>query len=224
MPDLGIFIDESGDVGSNSDFYIVTLVLHDQSSSIGSQVTRFENELSYLGIPANSIIHAGPIVRREEAYKYMTLELRRKIFFKMFSFVRLCGVMQKSFFVDKKEHPSQLAIKQKLANELGAFLRENLGYFQGFHKVIVYYDNGQKMVMDLINTVFNSYLSSVDIRKIRHADYRLAQVADFICMLELLRLKERRGVALSRSEQIFFENRRRLNKVFLKALRKISFQ
>lgn len=65
----------------------------------------------------------------------------------MFSFVRLCGVMQKSFFVDKKEHPSQLAIKQKLANELGAFLRENLGYFQGFRKVIVYYDNGQKMMM-----------------------------------------------------------------------------
>lgn len=114
MPDLEIFIDESGDVGSNSDFYIVTLVLHDQSSSIGSQVTRFENELSYLGIPADSIIHAGPIVRREEAYKYMTLEL--------------------------------------------------------------------------------------------------------------LRLKERRGVALSRSEQIFFESKRRLNKVFLKTFRKISFQ
>ena len=31
MSDLGIFIDESGDVGSSSEFYLITLVFHDQS-------------------------------------------------------------------------------------------------------------------------------------------------------------------------------------------------
>ncbi len=29
LPDLGIFIDESGDVGSNSEFYLITMVFHD---------------------------------------------------------------------------------------------------------------------------------------------------------------------------------------------------
>lgn len=223
MSDLGIFIDESGDVGSNSDFYIVTLVLHDQSFSIASHVARLESELSYLGVSSGAIVHAGPLVRREEGYKDFSLGLRRKIFFKMFSFIRLCSITYRSFCVNKKEHFGQLAIKGRLANELGTFLRDNLEYFQNFDKVIVYYDNGQAIVVDLINTVFSAYLSRVDVRKISHADYRLSQAADLICTLELLRLKEERGVSMSRSEEIFFESRRRLNKVFFKTLNKMSF-
>ena len=125
--------------------------------------------------------------------------------------------------MNKKEHFGQLAIKGRLANELGTFLRDNLEYFQNFDKVIVYYDNGQAIVVDLINTVFSAYLSRVDVRKISHADYRLSQAADLICTLELLRLKEERGVSMSRSEEIFFESRRRLNKVFFKTLNKMSF-
>lgn len=38
--DLGISIDESGDVGSNSEFYLITVVFHDQSSSIEGQKHR----------------------------------------------------------------------------------------------------------------------------------------------------------------------------------------
>ncbi len=223
MSDLGIFIDESGDIGSNSDFYIVTLVFHDQSNQIDSQIQGFESELAHLGLSSQSIVHAGPIVRREEAYKDMSLTMRRKIFFKMFSFMRLCNLAHVSFSINKKEHSGQFAIKGRLANNLGGFLTENLGYFQSFEKVIVYYDNGQSLVTDLINTVFNAWLSRVDVRKINHVDYRLAQVADLVCTLELLRIKEQNGMKMSRSEEIFFESRRRLNSVFLKTLRKMEF-
>ena len=96
-------------------------------------------------------------------------------------------------------------------------------YFQRFDKVIVYYDNGQAIVTDLINTVFNAYLSRVDVRKIKHADYRLSQAADLVCTLELLRLKEKYGATMSRSEEIFFGSRRRLRKMFLKTLDRMSF-
>ena len=181
MSDLGIFIDESGDIGSNSDFYIVTLVFHDQSNQIDSQIQGFESELAHLGLSSQSIVHAGPIVRREEAYKDMSLAMRRKIFFKMFSFMRLCNLAHVSFSINKKEYS------------------------------------------DLINSVFNARLSLVDVRKINHADYRLAQVADLVCTLELLRIKEQYGMKMSRSEEIFFESRRRLNSVFLKTLRKMEF-
>lgn len=223
MSDLGIFIDESGDIGSNSDFYIVTLVFHDQSNQIDSQIQGFESELAHLGLSSQSIVHAGPIVRREEAYKDMSLAMRRKIFFKMFSFMRLCNLAHVSFSINKKEYSGQFAIKGRLANNLGRFLTENLGYFQSFEKVIVYYDNGQSLVTDLINTVFNAWLSRVDVRKINHVDYRLAQIADLVCTLELLRIKEQYGMKMSRSEEIFFESRRRLNSVFLKTLRKMEF-
>ena len=223
MSDLGVFIDESGDVGPNSDFYIVTLILHDQALPVDTHVVRLENELSLLGIPPNSIVHAGPLIRREEGYKDISLESRRKIFFKMFSFIRQSDISHKSFCVNKRECSGQLAIRGRLANELGMFLRDNLGYFQRFDKVIVYYDNGQAIVTDLINTVFNAYLSRVDVRKIKHTDYRLSQAADLVCTLELLRQKEEYGGAMSHSEEIFFGNRRRLKKVFLKTLDRMVF-
>ena len=111
----------------------------------------------------------------------------------------------------------------RLANELGSFLRDNLAFFQGFESVIVYYDNGQALVTDLINTVLCAYLTNVDVRKIAPSEYRLSQTADMVCTLELMRRKSENGAGMSKSELIFFESRRRLSKVFLKTLKGLEF-
>ena len=96
-----------------------------------------------------------------------------------------------------------------ISNELGSFLRDNLAFFQGFESVIVYYDNGQALVTDLINTVLCAYLTNVDVRKIAPYEYRLSQAADMVCTLELMREKSENGAGMSKSEFIFFESRRR---------------
>ncbi|MEC4184822.1 hypothetical protein VJ918_08370 [Adlercreutzia sp. R21] len=44
-----------------------------------------------------------------------------------------------------------------------------------------------------------------------------------LCTLELMREKSESGVGMSKSELIFFESRRRLNKVFLKTLKRLEF-
>lgn len=95
--------------------------------------------------------------------------------------------------------------------------------FQGFESVIVYYDNGQALVTDLINTVLCAYLTNVDVRKIAPSEYRLSQAADMVCTLELMREKSENGAGMSKSELIFFESRRRLSKVFLKTLKGLEF-
>lgn len=51
------------------------------------------------------------------------------------------------------------------------------------------------------------------------ADYKLFQVADLICSLELARLKLDNGL-FSRSERIFFGNARDMKKNYIKPLRK----
>lgn len=79
----------------------------------------------------------------------------------MFSFVRLCPISYKTFSVRKRECADRFALRGRLANELGSFLRDNLAFFQGFESVIVYYDNGQALVTDLINTVLCAYLTNV---------------------------------------------------------------
>ena len=100
---------------------------------------------------------------------------------------------------------------------------ETLAFFQGFGSVIVYYDNGQALVTDLINTVLCAYLTNVDVREIIPFECRLSQVADMLCTLELMREKPENGVGMSKSELIFFESRRRLSKVFLKTLKRLEF-
>lgn len=223
LSDLGIFIDESGDVGLNSEFYLITMVFHDQASSIEEQERRLRHELDLMGLDSESAVHSGPIVRKEDEWKNADLEKRRKAFFKMFSFVRLCPVSYVTLSVRKKECRDRFALRGRLANELGAFLRDNLAFFQGFESVIVYYDNGQALVTDLINTVLCAYLTSVDVRKIAPSEYRLSQAADMICTLELMGEKSESSIGMSKSELIFFESRRRLNKVFLKTLKRLKF-
>lgn len=105
-------------------------------------------------------------------------------------------------------------LSERLARELGEFIRNNLPYFQSYHRVIVYYDRGQKEVSKLLRAIFSSNLSQVEFRTVQPKDYRLFQVADLACTLELLRRKtaEKR---LSASERAFFDSERSLRKTTL---------
>lgn len=223
MSDLGIFIDESGDVGSNSEFYLIALVFHNQGLPVDNQVAKLSEQLVFLGLASDAAIHSGPIVRKEEDWHAVDLADRRKAFSAMFRFIQHCSVSYKTLVVRKSECADRFALRGRLANEMGMFLRDNLAFFQGFDKVIVYYDNGQALVTDLINTVLSAYLSKVDVRKIVPRDYRLSQAADMLCTLELMGQKGGRS-GLSRSEELFFGSRRALVKNFLKPMRRLSFK
>ena len=88
--------------------------------------------------------------------------------------------------------------------------------------MILYYDNGQHELKRILNTVLATLLVSYDIRKVIPSKYRLFQVADLICTLELLRLKIEHG-NLSNSEKWIFHSKRELKKDFLKGIKKKEF-
>ena len=109
-----------------------------------------------------------------------------------------------------------------MARDISAFIRDNLAYFQGYEKVILYYDNGQHELNRILNTVLATQLTDYDVRKVLPSDYRLFQVADLICTLELLKIKAESG-QLSKSEERMFHSKRELKKDFLKGIRKKEF-
>ena len=223
MSELSIFIDESGDVGSNSRFYLVALVLHDQSVDISSQLSRLEQTLRNLDFSSEQALHTGPMVRKEDEYQSMALEKRRKLFDHLLTFTRTCDIRFKTFCIDKREYPDQLKIQNRLARELSLFMRDNMDYFTGFDRAIAYYDNGQAMITSLINTVFGAVFFDVEFRRVQPSKYRLLQSADLFCTLDLLRAKVEKPVKLTKSETIFFESRRRLIKDYLKTIDKLRF-
>ncbi|MDR0960406.1 MAG: hypothetical protein LBM23_08695 [Propionibacteriaceae bacterium] len=59
MADLSVFVDESGDFGDQSDYYIVSLVFHEQQHSISESVAKLAESLRNVDLPHDHAIHTG---------------------------------------------------------------------------------------------------------------------------------------------------------------------
>ena len=154
----------------------------------------------------------------------MPLKDRRKIFDKHLTFARTCAIKYKTFCISKKEYPARLELKGRLSRELSLFLHDMTEYLISFDRVVIYYDNGQSEITDLINTVLSAVFFECQIIKANPNKYRLFQCADLFCTLELLRYKDEHLVPMTRSETIFFESRRRLRKDYLKTIDKLRIR
>ena len=217
MSELSVFIDESGDFGPyerHAPYYIITLVFHNQSFDISEQIKHLKRHLVEQGFAENHAIHSAPLIRRERDYSNMDLTSRRKLFRSLFTFMRLCDISYKSFAFKKRELSDHDQMVSRISREVSAFLKDHLAFLQSFDRVIVYYDNGQKEITNLVNTLFNAFLEA-EVRKVSPSDYSLFQAADMFCTLALLEEKlENEG--LSNSEKEFFVSIRDLKKNYLK--------
>lgn len=189
--------------------------------------TRSTNALVARGLPARHAIHTGPLIRREQDYAWLDMPARRSIFRVLVDFVRTCEITHHSWVFNKRELTDSDQLVSQMSREVGALIRENLHYFVTWDRIIIYYDNGQKELTNLVNSVFNAHLSNVEVRKVIPADYSLFQVADLCCTLTLLQAKID-AVGLSASERSFFSTRqasaeRALRKGYFKTLDRKSF-
>jgi len=74
-------------------------------------------------------------------------------------------------------------------------------------------------ITKILTSVFSTLYTHVEFRKIRPIDYKLFQVADLICTMELLEEKAATN-SFSRSETDFFGNVRDFKKNYLKHIKK----
>lgn len=220
MRELSIFCDESGDFGPydhRCPYYIVALVFHDQSIEISNEVALIESRISYLGFDSDTAIHTAPLIRRESEFANISMKERRKLFDALFSFFNHCDVSFQTFVVEKSKFGSGDNLAERLAKVMGEFLRENLEFFHSYDRVVVYYDRGQKEVTRTLKIIFSANMMNVEFSIVQPNKYRLFQVADLICTLELVRLKSL-NKSISVSENDFFINMKRLKKTYLRRL------
>lgn len=218
---LSIFIDESGDFGKyefHSPYYIISMVFHEQNKNIKNNITIFEEQLSNIGF-SNHCIHSGPIIRGEEEYRNIDINIRKSLFRKVANFIRNLDVQYKCFYIEKKHIKDDVEAAGKLSKQISTFIKSNLSYFLGFDEIIVYYDNGQTQLNKILISIFNAFFDTVEFRKVAPANYRLFQVADFMCTLKMLELKFN-DKKMSRSEFYFFDNAKVFKKQYLKYLNK----
>lgn len=218
---LSVFIDESGDFGpfeSHSPYYLVAMVLHNQSLDISNNISDFEAHLTNLGYPQHAV-HTGPLIRRESVYANDLVEDRKRLFNALFNFTRRLNINYTCAKIKKSECHDVIELTAKLSKAIAGILRDHESFWNSFDNVIIYYDNGQIELTKILTSVFSTLYTHVEFRKVKPVDYKLFQVADLICTLELLSEKSKVN-SLSKSEIEFFSNTRDFKKNYLKYIQK----
>ena len=221
MKELSILIDESGDFGETRDvrdYYLVTFVFHDQSQDISPEISKLEERMHHIE-PSIEYIHTGPIIRREDIFENYTLDDRRKMLYTIFNFSMKCPVYYYTIAIKRKEAFDRVQLSGKLGKAINQMLTDHRDFIMSFDKVIVYYDGGQKELSSILNAIFSIQLTNVEFRKADPREYKLLQVADFFCSIELLKIK-RDEKRLSTGEDNFFYKSNELKKVFIKGIEK----
>lgn len=218
---LSVFIDESGDFGpydSHAPFYIVSMVLHNQKVDITKNICDLEEHLRNLGYKQHAV-HTGPLIRRESVYRNDYMEERKRLFHALFHFTRRLNIRYVCVKIRKDECQDIVTLTSKVSKAIVDVFRIHQDFWRQFDHIIVYYDNGQVELTKILTSVFHTLYVQVEFRKVKPMNYKLFQVADLLCTMELLREKADSNI-FSRSEQEFFGSVRNFKKNYLKLLLK----
>ena len=228
--EISVFVDESGSfapAGSDlhSPYYLLCMVFHDQTDDISNEIARLRDAFIQTGLAADHTVHAGPIIRREDEYRTMSRELRIRIFRRMMVFIQKTNFKYKCFKLFKPYNSGDGAIHDTLLQDIVDFLISHRDDFNTSEKIKVYYDNGQTQVTALLKEAFAIYSSKVEFAADVHpSKYRLFQVADVICTLELVKAKLTANGSISESEERFFGGIKNLKKNYLKPLHRKEYR
>lgn len=223
---LSVFVDESGTFrypDPASRYYIVALVLHDQSFDVAPFVRDLDAATARLGLdPAVFASHAGPLIRKEKAFAPFRREWRAKVFKLLFDFARRVDFRYRCLVVDKKFISSPLQIVAGLQSALSAFLAAPEARLDAFERVKVYYDCGQSPVTNLLHKTFAADIGGrVEFAQdVRPRDYKLFQVADLLCTVSLIERRLLDGEGMTQSESAFFGGPRLFKRNILKYLKR----
>ena len=136
-------------------------------------------------------------------------------------FSRACPISYHAFAIDKKFFSTPAAMQSELTRQIRDYLSARNREVSAFDAIKVYYDNGQAQVKSILKSAF-ALPNVIFPSQVTPERYRLFQVADLICTIELIRMKLAVGLTLTRSEDFFFDGIRTFKKTILKPLSRLQ--
>ena len=124
-------------------------------------------------------------------YEFLNIEQRKVMLAYFSSFVRKLPISYITFVYRRSQFEDPTRLMERMGRDISSAMIEHLGFFQSFDDVKVYYDNGQDIVKQALDRSVGKVLSKgvVRRRKTSMTDYRLEQVADYLCTIELALVK-----------------------------------
>ena len=219
--ELSVFVDESGDAGETSRFYLITLVFHEQSTDIQPAIQAYERVLKD-GKLDDIPVHLGPLLTANDDYKHLGVETRKRMLSRFEMFSEHLPFSYVTFSYEKSQFSNDsVALLTCMKRDLILMLFDNLEYFQQFNVIKVYYNNGQSIVTHALHDSSEYVLvkDAVIYKDASPRAYRLLQVADYICTLELTALKFQTHDDRP-TDRLFFGNWGSFKKNYLRKVRK----
>ena len=204
MRELSIFVDESGSDGLSDRHYLLTVVMHDQSENIANSTAAYEGALRAKGLP-DIPFHASPLMDGKDMYSGLDLGTRKALLGSFRVFFRHTPVRHRAFACATKQFASLDKLAGTMRRDIVNFLFDNLAELQSYDMVKVYYDNGQRSIAESLHLAIEYALSrdTVVYRSAQPCEYRLSQVADYICTMELTAIKFAEHATTSTDEKLF---------------------
>ena len=218
---LSVFIDESGDFGTyqlHSPYYLVAMLFHDQQQSITHAIHLLDSQIMNLGYQPHAL-HTGPIIRREGNYLNLTIDERKRLLNTLIHFCRRVDVQYTVLRVEKRECKDIIDLTARISKQIRKFVDTHNTFFQTFDEVTVYYDNGQIELTQILTSTLSVLLPNVVFRRVQPSEYKLFQLIDMFCALELTAIKFETNTP-SRSDLEVFHSNRDFNKDYLRKIRK----
>lgn len=218
--EISLFADESGESGTESKYYLLTLVFHEQDADISQPISTYENDLRAKGLP-NIPLHACPLMNGHDDYEGMDIQGRKRLLQAFFTMLQHLPIKYHTFSYRKDEFPDSAALGARIRRDIVNLIFDNLDYLQRFDKIKVYYDDGQYVVTKALHDAVEYALSTNAImyKDGNPKDYRLAQAADLICTIELTALKFEAKEA-TKTDDRFYGAYGSFKKNWLKKIRK----
>jgi len=220
MRELSIFADEAGQQDMSDGYYLLTLVVHDQSEAIGAHIEEYERQLRVGGLP-DIPLHMVYLLHGRGDYEGLSLRVRKGLLLRFNAFVRRLPIRYHTFSYSPYDVRGTWELSVRMRRDLVDFVYERYESFQSFDRVVVYYDEGQQVPTRALHGAFDYMLGEgfVEYRKLRYQDRRLSQVADYLCSVELadLRFQDK---SVSASYEKVYGSRRLFRANYLKQARR----
>lgn len=202
MRECSIFVDETGETGKDarqSEYFGVSLVFHEQDDAVLPLFDAYQETLANKHLP-DIPLHTEPLLNGNGPYRSLPPSERQQLLRSFLLMVRKLPVSYVTFMYEKSDFRNRSTnsfdsprLRSRLTRDIATYLQNHLLYFQQFDKSKRYYDNGQKLVVCALDDAIHDVISTeaIEARLASQVDYRLAQVADFICTVELTARKYR---------------------------------
>lgn len=159
MPKISPFVDESGESGTESKYYLLTLLLHEQDAGIDKQIELYESVLHDKG-PPEIPLHTSPLLNGHDDYKGMDIQDSKRLLQTFFTMLQHMPIKCHTFSYKKSDFKSDAALITRMKRDVVNLVFDNLEYLQRFDKVKVYYDDGQYVVTKSLHDAIEYALAS----------------------------------------------------------------